>query len=61
MVLTACRADGRCMGLSLLSVRAAEAMIMVTNVSAIDVTKSLTGTDTCQPNQGNQISNRVFP
>ena len=35
-------------------------MITVTNVSAIPVTKSLTGTDACQPNQGNQISNGSF-
>ena len=48
------------MELSLLSVRTAEAMIMVTNVSAIPVTKSLTGTDACQPNLGSQISNGSF-
>ena len=48
------------MGLSLSSVRAAEAMITVTNVSAIPVTKSLTGTDALQPNLGSQISNGSF-
>ena len=48
------------MGLSLLSVRTAEAMITVTNVSAIPVTKSLTVTDALQPNLGSQISNGSF-